>query len=126
MRLINLVTLGTIIIFCGIHLTVTSCTGAEESGKAGIKLRSDDESISSGKKIFDSKCAFCHKTNSTETTVGPGLKGIMKGDKLPVSKKKATAENIAEQMKNPVNAMPSFSYLTEEEMLNIISYLNTL
>jgi cytochrome c2 len=126
MRLINFVALGTIIIFCGIHLTVTACRGAGETGKAGMTVRSDDESIAAGKKLFESKCAFCHKANSTEKTVGPGLKGIMKDDKLPVSKKQATPENIVEQMKNPYDAMPSFSYLKEEDMLNIISYLNTL
>jgi mono/diheme cytochrome c family protein len=112
MRLSNFVTLCAIIFFCSLHFTVASFTGAEETGKAGIMVRSDDESIATGKKLFESKCAFCHKTNSSETIVGPGLKGIMKGDRLPVSKKQATPENIAEQMKNPYEEMPSvFEYV---------------
>ena len=77
-------------------------------------------------KIFDTKCFFCHKANSTEKGVGPGLKGIMKGDKILVSKKPATPENIVDQLKKPYQNMPSFSSLSEEDIMNVISYLNTL
>jgi mono/diheme cytochrome c family protein len=91
-----------------------------------ISLHTDPEHIGRGKNLFDSKCKFCHIAHSTETTVGPGLKGILKNPKLPVSKRSATPGNIAKQLKEPVNRMPSFEYLTDEEIADILAYLNTL
>ncbi len=82
--------------------------------------------IDIGKALFGSKCIFCHDTESTKTIVGPGLKGILKGDKLPASGKPATVENVINQMKNPLQKMPSFSYLKDKEIDDIVSYLNTL
>ncbi len=96
----------------------------EESSE--IKIRTDPESIEKGRDLFASKCSFCHVANSTETRVGPGLSGILKKPKLPVSKKPATPENIVYQLKTPYRSMPSFSYLKNEDILNIVSYLNTL
>ena len=94
--------------------------------EAGIIVKTDDESIVKGKEIFDSKCYFCHDAKSTKKSVGPGLKGILKVEKFPVSEMPATPENIARQLRTPYKAMPSFSYLTEDDILNIIAYLNTL
>jgi|Deesub1362A_J573_1020465.scaffolds.fasta_scaffold24173_1 cytochrome c2/uncharacterized membrane protein len=103
---------------------------APEIGKEEIRgamvVRTDPASIGKGKNLFDSKCSFCHRPDSTETLVGPGLKGIMKREELPVSKRRATPENIANQLRNPYSDMPSFAYLKEEDVLNIIAYLNTL
>lgn len=89
-------------------------------------VRKDAESIKLGKEIFDSKCLVCHDPFSTRTTVGPGHKGIMKNAFLPVSKRPATPENIANQLRNPLGKMPSFAYLTDEEIIEIIAYMNTL
>lgn len=86
----------------------------------------DTESIKIGKEIFDSKCIACHDPFSTRTIVGPGHKGIMKHALLPSSKRPATPENIANQLRNPVGRMPSFAYLSDKEILNIIAYMNTL
>lgn len=98
----------------------------KEEKTAGIAVKTDSESIEKGKKIFESKCFLCHDTHSTKTIIGPGLKGILKNPKLPVSKKPAIPENIANQLRNPYKDMLSFSYLPEEDVLNIIAYLNTL
>lgn len=91
-----------------------------------IIVRTDPESIGKGKNLFDAKCSFCHDPHSTETIVGPGHKGILKNPKFPVSNKPATPENVANQIRKPYGDMPSFSYLSEEDVLNIIAYLNTL
>lgn len=92
---------------------------------SGVVIKTDAESISRGKALYDQKCSFCHDPYSTEWIVGPGHKGIMKNP-LPVSKRPATAENIINQIKNPFRDMPSFSYLSDEDILNILAYLNTL
>ena len=100
----------------------------EEKGKSVIKvvIKTDQESIKKGKELYESKCYFCHDAYSTKTTVGPGHKDIMKNPFLPVSKKPATPENIAKQIRSPYMDMPAFSYLSEEDVSNLIAFLNTL
>lgn len=93
---------------------------------AKIAIKTDSESIKKGKEMYESKCYFCHDAYSTKTGVGPGHKGILKNPTLPVSKKPATPENVANQIKNPYRDMPSFSYLPDEDVQNMIAFLNTL
>ena len=89
-------------------------------------VKTDQVSINKGKELYESKCFFCHDAFSTKWGVGPGHKGILKNPYLHVSKKPATPENIANQIIHPYKDMPSFSYLSDEDILNLIDYLNTL
>ena len=57
---------------------------------------------------------------------GPGLKGILKDDILPYSKKPATAENILNQLNKSFHNMPSYHFLSMDEKFDIIAFLNTL
>ncbi len=98
----------------------------EKPAGAKLAVRTDTESIKNGKELYESKCYFCHDAYSTDVIVGPGHKGILKNPLLPVSKKPATPENAANQIKNPYKDMPSFSYLPDEDVLNLIAFLNTL
>lgn len=91
-----------------------------------VKIHTDPQHIRKGRELYESKCYSCHDPDSTETIVGPGHKNILKNPELPVSKKEATPENIAEQIRNPISAMPAFAYLTDEEIADIIAYMNTL
>lgn len=91
-----------------------------------LVLRTDSGSISAGKTLFSQKCEYCHNAYSSERLVGPGLKGILKNPLLPVSGQPATPESIAGQIKHPRSAMPSFVFLTDDDIVNIISFLNTL
>ena len=88
--------------------------------------KTDAESIAKGKELYESKCSFCHDPFSNTTRTGPGHKGILKNTLLPVSKKTANPENVANQLMTPYKDMPSFSYLSDGEIQNIIAYLNTL
>lgn len=97
--------------------------GAEQ---ARMTARTDPESIRKGKELYDDKCTFCHDPFSNKTLTGPGHKGILKNPLLPVSKKPAVPENIAAQLRSPFKDMPSFSYLSEEDVANITAFLNTL
>jgi cytochrome c2 len=89
-------------------------------------IRTDRLSIGRGKTLFLSRCASCHDALSTNTIVGPGLKGLLKNPALPVSKHPATAESLRFQLRQPMGRMPSFAYLSEDEMNDLIAYLNTL
>jgi hypothetical protein len=103
----------------------SAATGSSDKENL-IEVEVSQEDIGKGNNLFDSKCRFCHESNSTQTKVGPGLKGVMKNPRLPVSKRPATPENIRMQLIKPFNRMPSFDYLSEDEITDIIAYLNTL
>lgn len=128
--LIALISLGMIATSSGYYLLITKLgieTPVEKIVTVDtLTVRTDPESIRKGKELFESKCYFCHEAYSTERGVGPGHKDIMKNPLLPVSKKPSTPENIAEQIRNPYRDMPSFSYLPDEDVQNIIAFLNTL
>jgi mono/diheme cytochrome c family protein len=89
-------------------------------------IRTDRLSIGRGRTLFLSRCASCHDALSTNTIVGPGLKGLLRNPSLPVSKHPATVESLRFQLRQPMGRMPSFAYLSEEEMSDLIAYLNTL
>ena len=83
-------------------------------------------SVDLGSALFEQNCAFCHYADKTDSKLGPGLMGVMKGEKLPASGRPATAENIAKQLAEHVGTMPSFTSLTEKEVADLISYMETL
>lgn len=99
-------------------------TPAAVGSKGGVKT--DPESIEKGQKLFNAKCSSCHDAHSTNTIVGPGLKGVLKTEKLPVSKKPATPGNVRSQLREPFSKMPPFKDLTKEELEDIIAFLQTL
>ena len=89
-------------------------------------IRTDRLSIERGRTLFRSRCASCHDPLTTTTIVGPGLKGLLKNLALPVSRHPATAESVRFQLRQPAGRMPSFAYLSEDEMSDLLAYLNTL
>lgn len=123
MNILKLIVLSIAVI--GVVFACEMATNVKASNVEVI-VKTDPESIDKGKNLFDAKCSFCHNAYNTETIVGPGLKGVLKNPELPASKKPATPENVANQLRKPYSDMPSFSYLPKEDVLNIIAYLNTL
>jgi mono/diheme cytochrome c family protein/uncharacterized membrane protein len=92
-----------------------------------IVVRTDPRNIQNGEKLLKENCSSCHAIASTETIIGPGLKGILRRQSLPVSGRPAVPENVYRQLKAPYKEMPSFSNkLSDDQMLDIIAYLNTL
>jgi hypothetical protein len=94
-------------------------------------VRTDLQSIKEGAKLFEQLCSKCHNVDfsvpeSEFVMRGPGLKGVLKQKVLPFSKKPATAENIIMQLNKSFDKMPSFHFLSNDEQLNIIAYLNAL
>jgi len=79
-----------------------------------------------GAALFKSKCLSCHYADKEENKQGPGLKNILKKERLPFSKRPPNVENIKKQLKTPFLAMPSFVSLSEQEIADLIAYLKTL
>jgi len=69
-----------------------------------------------GEKLFEQKCILCHYSDSFETKIGPGLKGIFTQKKLPVSKREISEENIRQQIISPYKNMPPFKELSKKDM----------
>jgi mono/diheme cytochrome c family protein len=79
-----------------------------------------------GTVIFQKNCSACHRTDSTAAKIGPGLKGLFKGNKFPISGKPVSDENFRNQLLKPLGKMPSFAHLPDEEVDALIEYLKTL
>ena len=79
-----------------------------------------------GSMIFIQNCSACHLTNSTATKIGPGLKGVFKGDKFPVSGRPVSEENFRKQLQEPFDKMPPFGHLAPGQVEALIAYLKTL
>jgi hypothetical protein len=131
--LVALLTFGMVGTSAGYYLLITKF-GTErhmeritEAPKGGKWEASREQGrIEAGKELYLSKCFFCHDPYSNETIVGPGHKGILKNPRLPASGKPATPDNVVHQLREPFSKMPNFSYLTVEEIEDILAFLGTL
>ena len=91
-----------------------------------VPVRTDSASIARGRLLFEESCVRCHTADSRETKVGPGLRGILKGERLPVSGRPAVPDNVFRQLRRPYRDMPSFAdSLSDEDVFNLIAFLNT-
>ena len=79
-----------------------------------------------GAQVFSQNCSVCHHTDSNAIKVGPGLKGIFKQDKFPVSGLAVSDENFRKQLKTPFGKMPPFGQLSDEQVNALLNYLKTL
>jgi mono/diheme cytochrome c family protein len=75
---------------------------------------------------FDRESRFEDKGTKTNWLIGPGLKGLFKKEKLPASGRDATDENVKLQILEGGSGMPSYSHLSEEEISNMIAYLDSI
>lgn len=95
------------------HISVTPGATLEENPEKGVSL-------------FNSKCSGCHFADKEANKIGPGLKNILKKEKLPSSRRPANIGNIKKQLKTPIISMPSFASLSEQELADLLAYLKTL
>ena len=84
------------------------------------------ESVMAGKDLFEKNCSFCHFAESTDTKVGPGLKGLFDRDKMLVSGWAVTPKNVQLQLITPFDQMPPFDHLSDTEIQTLTDYLQTL
>ena len=82
--------------------------------------------IEQGKKLFNTKCAICHYSESAAKKVGPGLKGLPKRGKYADSKPVDDASLRAWIEKGGKN-MPGFKEaLNAEQIRALVAYMKTL
>jgi cytochrome c1 len=104
-----------------------SGNSAEEKNRNAAQIQAVNEgSVENGAALFANKCSGCHLADSEKNRSGPGLKNILKNEKLPHSGKPATVENILLQLNRPVLAMPAFPSFSEQELADLIAYMKTL
>jgi mono/diheme cytochrome c family protein len=96
----------------------------EEIAEAPMKAAPGDTGM--GAAVYEKYCAFCHHSDSADSKLGPGLKGVLRAETLPVSGRPATVQNILSTLENPIGTMPAFTKLTEEELEALIAFLETL
>lgn len=94
-------------------------TRAPEGGALG-------DLAAKGATVFQKNCSACHRADSTGKKIGPGLKGLFKGDKFPISGRPISEENFRSLLKKPIAKMPPFGHLPDEEVDALIEYLKTL
>jgi mono/diheme cytochrome c family protein len=114
------------VVFCtsaGYFFLVTGETTEVEEATSEVGASAD---VQRGQALFDNRCSFCHYADRTDSKMGPGLKGVLKGEKLPYSGRPATSENVKQQLSNPISTMPSFASLSEQEIAELLAYLKSL
>ena len=79
-----------------------------------------------GEQLFKQNCSACHFTDSTNKKVGPGLKGVFKQAKFPVSGRPVSDDTFRQILKTPVRQMPPFGHLSDEQADALLDYLKTL
>lgn len=88
-------------------------------------LRAANGDPAKGKEVFV-QCAVCHNADSTETKVGPGLKGLFQKDKM-TNGKKPTEANVRAKIDEGGGGMPPYKdVLSDKEKDDVIAYLKTL
>ena len=128
-------TLG-IIVFClafvvfslsgGYYFLRTLCMKPKPVETFSLPLSSVQGSIERGAPLFIKLCSTCHHSGSEEKRLGPDLQGLLKKDKLPHSGRPATIENVKQQLLRPFLSMPSFAKLPEQDLSDLLAFLETL
>lgn len=85
-----------------------------------------DEMVLEGSELFAQSCSLCHHTDTTETKIGPGFKGIFHQEKFAVSQWPVTRQSVEKQLKTPFKNMPAFTELKDREIDALVAYLKTL
>jgi len=84
------------------------------------------EVVEEGATLFTRNCSACHLTETGETRIGPGLKGLFEQNTFPVSQWPATEDSFKKQLRTPFRNMPAFGQLDDDQMEALIAYLKTL
>ena len=81
---------------------------------------------SRGAQVFSSTCTFCHFADTTDRKVGPGLMGLFRRARLPVSGDRVSDERVRKQIRQGSGAMPPHGHLSATDVEALVEYLKTL
>jgi len=98
-------------------------SGPTSAASSTPRLQGDADK---GGDLFARNCASCHYSDREDKKLGPGLKGLFRNDRLPMSGRAVTEQNVRRQMMMPFRSMPSFGSLTPQEVADLVAYLKTL
>ena len=92
-----------------------------------MPLVAADGDAKKGEAVFGDNCAACHNATTSETLIGPGLKGLFKKEKLVTGKPSNEANVRAIIESGTGNGMPALGdTMKADEKDNLIAYLKTL
>lgn len=95
-------------------------------GKRAPAVATEEGLASEGAVVFNQSCSACHYSDKADYKIGPGLQGLFQLEKLPVSGRPVTEDNIRIQLKTPFKNMPPFPELSEKKVDALIAFLKTL
>lgn len=106
-----------------------SLSGSAGDLIAGVRQAAADKNDGTG--LYSLYCASCHKDNALGVEgVFPPLKNsdLVKGDELPLINKVLKGSSGKVQIRGVVydTSMPSFSFLKDEELAGILTYIRSL
>jgi mono/diheme cytochrome c family protein len=79
-----------------------------------------------GAELFGRTCAVCHFADSTDPKVGPGLAGLYRRERLPVSGDAVSDARVARQIRQGSGAMPPHPHLSADDVAALLEYLREL
>jgi cytochrome c2 len=78
-----------------------------------------------GKVVFQ-QCMMCHRGESTDKKIGPGLKGLFQKEKL-LNGKRPTEQAVRARIDEGGGGMPPFKdMLSDQEKDDLVAYMKTL
>lgn len=116
-------------VFPAIVFFFAACSSNSESDG---EIRTDSASVAAGRKIFNQTCVACHSVD--HDGIGPALGGIteivsaewlerfIRDPKSTIDAGDVRAVSLHNQYKS---VMPSFNYLTDDDLKGIVAYLHT-
>ena len=105
--------------------------GSAPDSKQEAKQEASKGDASIGKQVFEANCLLCHNADSSEANIGPGLKDLFHWPPHKLADgtehKEHTVAIIRDQIVKGSSTMPpAGAALSEEEITNLIAYLQTL
>jgi mono/diheme cytochrome c family protein len=97
-----------------------------------VELRKSDAELglnpqqAGGRRIYDDRCARCHRAYSSRDLQGPSLKGVFKRPYLS-SGQPANDERVLDLLRYGRSKMPAYGQvLNQQQMDELLAYLHTL
>jgi mono/diheme cytochrome c family protein len=90
-----------------------------------VALAAGQGDAAKGKAVFQ-QCSVCHRADSEQKKMGPGLKGLFKKAKL-TNGRKPTDAGVRAKIDAGGNGMPAYKdMLSDAEKDDLMAYLKTL